>query len=200
MVEKNKMGIMVFTEPLFSEYINEFLQIVDSQYPTHVFVEWQEPENHKQNGIGLVYSSCAPNSVQNTNVLDELYLYRIPESVTRNFLITDLKMPICASGAIVIIEAGPCSIRNESLLNILEKMKEDINMSAVAWAKLSHLPLIIVLVKEKMEMFQIFPNDLLRIYDLGTDTPIISCPSGFNKEDINKILRKALERIFIAKK
>jgi hypothetical protein len=196
----NTLGIMLFDVPLPGKYINKLMTMTDSKNPASSLVKWQTQGIHervglKKDGINIVYSSCIV--LHSAEQQYELFLYKIPESYRTDFLISELQMPVAVKGVIVIVEASPSFVKESgrSWIEILKRYRDDLDLSPIAWVRWNNLPFIVVLIKEADDVPMISVDDLVEIYDLDSNTPIIDCPAGLNKEKVEEILQTTVNYI-----
>ncbi len=193
---QNKLSFIVLADPYISMYMDSFMKsfkTIDNEYGRNVFAKWKIQYQHKNDGVNFRYRSCIVSDIAGQNY--ELFLYTHPDALLRDYLIDDLQMPTKVRGAIIFVEAFPKFIESRRWLNILNEIKNDPNMCAIAWAKWNHLPFIIILIKEAEQAAVVSSSDLIRIFDLPPNTPFISCPSGLNQENIQEILSVTLNHI-----
>lgn len=198
---QNDVGILFFNSPLLANHANNLIQITDPEYPSFVFAKWkmlnrQMPNRHNSPGMDILYGSHIISNHSKQQY--ELSLYIMPETIPMDFLITQLEMPTSVDGVIVMIETTPRFIKKRtdtSWANLLSKYRGDLNRSPITWARMNNLPFTVVLIKDPQEISMISVDDLIKIYDLNQDTPIITCSPELNKESVDEILSTSLNQI-----
>lgn len=197
----NSAGILFFHIPLLADHANNFIQTVDPKYPRFVFAKWktlnrQIPNRHNRPGIDILYGSYTISDHSNQQF--ELFLYRIPQTLSMEFLVSQLEMPTSIDGVIVIIDATPGFMKERTDItwaDLLSKYRGDVNGSPVTWARMNNLPFTVVLIQSMQEAPMISEDSLKNIYELNEFTPIITCPPEFGKETIDEILSISLMQI-----
>jgi hypothetical protein len=186
-VDNNDIGILIreVSSPL--EGIN-FMNVACSSYqqeiPPRVWIKWVNPDNKE--GMSLFYGYCDKIFKKQYR----LHLFRFGTTTRFDFALNSLQFPVKIVGCIWIADINAIISLKQNNQSMFNKLKD---AGEIKWGQEQDLSFVFAVINLETSEFSI--DEFRNIFGLGSQNPVIPCPSKFDKKHIEKVLSVLVRQI-----